>query len=69
MRPCLKITYPSLRAAARAMRRITLRQTSRGRTAPVAVHWCGSCRAWHLTSQKASGRQARQLQVAAGLVV
>ena len=67
MRPCPKIVYPSPRAAALALRCITRRQRSRGLTAPVAVHWCRTCRAWHLTSQKASGRLARQLQVAAGL--
>ncbi|PFG32373.1 hypothetical protein ATL42_0197 [Sanguibacter antarcticus] len=67
MRPCTKITYPSPRAAARALRHITRQQTARGRTAPVAVHRCGTCHAWHLTSQKASGRRNRRLQVTAGI--
>lgn len=67
MHPCLKIAYPSPRAAALAMHHITARQTARGRTAPVAVHWCEGCHAWHLTSKRASGRWARRLQMLAGI--
>ncbi len=62
MLPRPKIAYPAPRAAAFALRRITLSQAARGRSAPVAMRQYEICGAWHLGSQMASRHPARRLQ-------
>jgi hypothetical protein len=67
MSDCSKVSYPNPHTAAAALRRIASRKSARGMTGPVAIHLCASCRAWHLTSHRATGRRARGWQQLAGL--
>lgn len=53
--------------AAKALRNIARRPHAPGSAGPVAVYPCASCRAWHLTSHRATGRRARGWQQLAGL--
>jgi len=67
MPDCLKVPYPTPRAAGRALVHIQKAQRERGRPSPAAVHPCALCHQWHVTSQAPAGTRAEQWQVLAGL--
>lgn len=53
MATCTKIPYSTYPQAQRVLRKI--RASSGPSGGPVAIHWCGSCTSWHLTSKRPTG--------------
>ena len=60
MANCTKVKYPNSRTAIGALRAIRSKNAHRSGKQPVAIHLCGFCHVWHLTSHKPAGKMARQ---------
>lgn len=56
MPPCSKIPYATQQRAKIALRAIRRKGAVFNKKQPAGVHWCGGCRAWHLTSQPGNRR-------------
>ena len=60
MANCTKVKYLNFWTAGCALRAILSKNAHAIGKQPVAIHHCGYCRAWHLTSQKPAGKKSRQ---------
>jgi hypothetical protein len=50
--PCSKISYPTQQKAVTALYAIRRKPAASNKKLPAGVHWCRTCHARHLTSQR-----------------
>jgi hypothetical protein len=51
MSGCSKVSYRDYATAQLTLKAVQRQNTKRDKRLPTGVHYCSSCRAWHLTSK------------------